>query len=157
MNRTEAKFEFGLGILLMIAAIAIGAETFKIPNMAFDPLGGRAVPFWVSVFVALLSVNMAFQGYLALRANASSVGQGGGISKEAVRHAIGMVILTLIYVMAFHFDVNFEFATSAFVGLSISHLSGWRKHWIGYGFAIALVAAFGLHYLFTEVLVIDLP
>lgn len=157
MDRTAAKCEIGLGILLTCVAVAVGVETFKIPHLSFDPLGGRAVPFWVSVIVALFSMSMAARGYLTLRTDISSPDQGGQTPNGSIRKAICMALLMVAYGVAFHLEVNFELATIGFLGLSIAYLSGWQRHWVGYGIAIALVAAFGLHYLFTEVLVIDLP
>mgnify|MGYP002624162634 CR=1 FL=1 len=117
------------------------------------------LPAWITAGVVVLSL---LTGLRTLRSGTAAGGSSSKISKSHYGLLLYSALLVLLYVLALAIDINgnsigFRTATLIFVialGMLLSHH---HRRSAPLVIVLALLLAFGLSYLLTQVFVIDLP
>ncbi|RVT86674.1 hypothetical protein DXV76_00885 [Rhodobacteraceae bacterium CCMM004] len=136
---------------LGLAAVAfIGAAA--LPGGIYEPLGPGAFPQAVACAVALLALPLLF-----LRPAPPDTDAQAPDSRQDL--ALFSLVLTALYVLLLTFDLDFRPATFAYaMMLSLLFSGDWRRgrNWV-IAIGLALVLGFGVHFLMTDVFVVDMP
>lgn len=138
------------------------ASDLQIREQQISGVSGRttpSLPNFPGYVFALTLVAGVFAARASLRRQAGTSGDDRAAlpgTKIAEPLAIALVLIT--YVGTLHLGLlRFDFATLAFVVIGGGILTRRRKSLLPAVLALAIVAGFGLHALFTNVLVVDLP
>lgn len=147
-----------LEIAILIFCGAIISETGKTAGPVFDVVGPDFLPTVVALLVATLTL-LQVVVHVVQRRNTPTPAETQGVRIGAVVSGVVFSAVTIAYVAVLALEVApFFLATTVFVGATTSLLSRpftWRD--IAFGLAIGLVLGVGLQYVFTQVLIIDLP
>ena len=160
--------ELGVPLFLIGIAAAFLWDSRTLPGAGFDRLGPAPVPRLICWCVIILCGVVIGQVYLARRAAGVPTGSADpdrdapGAPEEDLKPqpvlALAMLGLTGAYVAVLAARISsFALATSVFLLLTIGVLNRFDRKGLLLALVIALAMGFGCQYLFTEVLVIDLP
>lgn len=154
MKSTGDRTDFLLGTgTLLVAAIVIAAA-WQLPPALYDPLGPSGLPLAISLVLAVLSVALIVQWFRRRGAAPDVPGEDTPSHWKAVA-SIGLMaaFVALIDLRLVGFR---EAAFVLFLALSlIFRLQGWRGLLVTA--LCGLVLIYGGYWLFTEVLIVNLP
>ncbi|MCB2191046.1 MAG: tripartite tricarboxylate transporter TctB family protein [Deltaproteobacteria bacterium] len=154
--------------LLLISGLAYWG-TLELPDPIFDPLGAAFVPKVLAYCLAFASVILLIKTfYGAVKFSGAKQNQAAGTSEEAVSGqeqprqrnwlAFASVLLTIAYIAVMYCQLcGYRTATIIFLIAFGTMLAGLKPKMIAINLVIALILGFGLYWIFTEVLVVNLP
>ena len=151
------KLDFWVSLFLVALSVAMFWESLSLPPAFYDPLGPAAVPRALALFIGILSVIVLVR---ATRRTSGSAGEAADPPTHRPRATLALILygLTLCYVLILALGVlRFGIATFLFLLIFMGIMTGFDRRRIPVILAIALVTGFGCQYLFTQVLIIDLP
>jgi len=169
MRRLLADPDARADVILVAAVWGLAALTFYgaslLPPPLFDPLGSAAVPKFVAVAIALLAGTVLLrrltmarravaQGAAAPAADEDAAA-GGPLRPSIALASIG-IIVAYVGVMGFGL-LGFREATVPFVIALGGAMSRFRRSTMVVLVPLSFVIAFGLAWLFSGALYIDLP
>ncbi|MEM5544299.1 tripartite tricarboxylate transporter TctB family protein [Sulfitobacter sp. AS92] len=147
----QDRLEIATASVFLLIGIAFCVHSFSLPRAALEPMGPAAVPFAVSFGLSLLSLHMIY-GCLRRGATTGTLGDALGARFWVT------VCLICIYLLAMDLAVlPYRIATTAFLFVLTAGLFRFERSKVLVAAAIALILGFGLTYVFTEILVLDLP
>lgn len=157
MDRSQLRWDIGMGSAAVVIAAAFLQDSRKLPPGVFEPIGPAPIPRAVAWLVIALAVMMMLPALWRLV-------RGGAPAPDPLPYAprplaAALVLAaTAIYVAAMALGLaGYTPATIAFLGVTIWFLAEFRRAALPVALAIAVILGFGLRYLFTRVLVTDLP
>ncbi len=159
MSRGRKILEFLVSIAFMGTALAVLAEVHDLPPGLIDPLGSAPVPQWTSVLLFLLSLGMLARVLLSTKLRTAHDDENEEADfAERPEAAFGVVALTIIYVIVLASRaVGFGVLTALFVFALVALLGRGRTRALLMGLLLGILVGFGCEYLFTQILVVDLP
>ncbi len=145
-----------LTVGLIVVSVAMYASVAGMGRGIYEPLGAGALPRLLSVSVGGLACVLLLQGLRDWqRAGPLEVNTG---ERPQFLLAALSCMLTLGYAAVMTMGgVGFRAATFAYVLTLGLLLSRWRVRTLPALLLAAGIMSFGVHYLFTRVLVVDLP
>lgn len=150
--------EFPLGeLLLAIVMIAFSLLTFwgslDLPEPMLEPIGPAVFPIWTSVILFGFAVIMLWQAFRGSKPKKNNLSY-----RKRWDLAFIMVALTVLYfaVMAAGW-LGFRWATVVYSFLLTTALFDFNLRKLPFFLLMGLILGIGLHYIFTEILYIDLP
>ena len=173
-NQQKQWKDIGLSSGLLIISIIVFIQAVKLGPARFDLLGAAFLPKLLSVGIAVLSLVILVNAVIKL-AQATPPDTIGEETPEPedlnaespfVRRpsmAVFVVVLTALYILVMSQKwLHYLSATIAFITVAAVTMSFFEKtpNWyirIAVIVTTALILGFGLEYLFTKVLVINLP
>lgn len=144
-------------IAILVFCGAILSETGKTKGPVFDAVGPDFLPTavsWIVAALTLLQVVVQIAGGWRSDAAPEPLRFGRPVWTGLIFAAVTVAYVSLL---AFHV-MPYAFATAAFVTIATFMLSdrpGWRD--LVLGATIGLALGFGLQYIFTHIVIIDLP
>lgn len=150
-----------LAAALAVFAAVLYRQAALLPPPFFDPLGSAAVPKFVALVLLALALGLVVQRAFGLA--------GGGMAmpahtsdeapvRSAPLAAIGAIILPILYVASMQAGwLAFAQASSLFVLALGGLFARWRWRNLVLLVPVALLTGYGLDYIFTEILYVDLP
>jgi len=156
------RADFGLSVCLIVICCGVLWETRKIPPGSFEPLGSAPIPQAVAVLIIVLCLAIMAHAIYRWARGADGGSEEGSFEEDSFRPrpwAASLVFgFTLLYVAAMAFSLtSFAIATSLFLFVSISFLTGFERRTLPLAGLVAVGVGFGCQYLFTQVFVVDLP
>jgi hypothetical protein len=149
--------DIAVGIFMLAVSAVVFWATLALPDSEYEPLGPAPVPRGVAVAIAICAAIILVQGLRGLRA-------GAGAPPEPLEYtprpglALITVVLTVLYVGSMAWGLaSFRNATVVFLLLLGAILTRFEPRRLPAIVAIALVLGFGAQYIFTRVLIVDLP
>jgi putative tricarboxylic transport membrane protein len=151
-----------LALAVILLALVVYWQASLLPPPFFDPVGSAAVPKFVALLLALLAVGVIVE---RLRAKPGAV--EAGFAPEVVDDdpaepapwtALASIVLPVLYVAVMQAGwLAFAQASTLFV-LALGALFGrFRPRLLLLLVPVAFLAGYGLDYIFTEILYVDLP
>lgn len=162
-GRSARVADFAFGAFCLAVAGLIAFEARKLPASPFDPLGPGSVPIAIAAILGGLAVLLVARLALGLDIGAAAqsfvLGVGGEVEhRRRPALAIATLLATVAYVVLMDLGwLGFRPATAGYLVALSALLLPWRRKPQAIGLGIALVGTFGLHWLFTAVLFVDLP
>lgn len=153
----------GIIIVLSVAAIQ---QAGLAPHFAFEHLGSGTVPYFVAISLLVLSALMLAEEFLLkgngvppTAADTSPEPKDSPVPRLTVGLRTGVVFIGfLVFVLVLDYTpVPFWLATLVFTYLASRVLEGGTGRARLASIIIAAVVAVGIHVVFTEFLLIDLP
>jgi putative tricarboxylic transport membrane protein len=152
-------------VVLFVFSLAYLVGAFQIPMPALkQQLGPEGFPIAIGVLMLALAVIYAGQQFLGkkpaketeeeIEKRAAIIGAEEKIEKKADLKTMGF-ILVLMLIYAFFFEI-LGYAITTFVVFMAGVLYLDRRHVVRDG-VIAIIASFGLYYIFTLLLRVQLP
>ncbi len=151
------------GVVFAIAAamwLAARAE----PPPGYDPLGSGRAPMVVSTALALLALVLIAKAALGLRVAQSQqsmiVGLDGAAQGDyALRPGLAVfaMLATLAYVGALAAGLGFRWSTMLFLAGLGGAMCDRSPRQLAIAAAIAVIGGFGIDFLFTRLLLVQLP
>ena len=146
---------------LLAVSVATYWDSFYIKTMEQqDPLGSTGAPRAVAVALALIAIYLLVRAALRRKSNVAEAidptiqtVQGEG-QVRLVWQTLGVSVL---YVLALHFEISFAVSTFVFLLVLTGVLGRWTRRAIVSGFLAGAIMAVGCTYLFTHVFLVDLP
>jgi len=152
--RIVGELHVEIGILIFCAAII--SETGKTQGPVFDTVGPDLLPTAVAVIVAALTL---VQVVVQIATRDSTDHAGSRIDRAGVINGLVFCLATILYVAVLAWQiVPFYLATCGFMAVTTALLSQGalaRNALLGAGIGLGL--GLFLQFIFTQVLVIDLP
>ena len=149
----------GLALFVIAGAIIFFIETLRLPEGIYEPLGSAPVPQAVSLVVLALAAWMAIAACRELARR--HPGQDMAPAFDFRRHALRPVLvigMTFLYVLVMQAALmGFGLATTFFLFAAITVLQRPSPATLLAAALLAAIAGFGGQWLFTQVLIIDLP
>lgn len=143
-------------IMAVCAAVFLG--TLSLPAPSFEPLGSAAFPRAISVMIAVLCIP------LLLRPPLKRLGPGAADEPDQDGTARDPMMSVWLIVAAFALAalmamrlVKFAVLATAFLFVTMTILTRFKLRAMPFHLAIAAALGFGIDYLFTNILIIDLP
>ena len=157
MDRNATRWEFGTGAAAIAIAAAFLWDSRKLGPGIFEPIGPAPVPRAVAWVVIALAGAMSLRAGWRLAQGVAPPPDDLGYEPRPWAAAVLMAGVCA-YVAAMGLGiVSYAPATIACLTLSIWFLADFRRAALPVVLAIAVVLGFGLRYLFTKILVTDLP
>lgn len=156
-DRSQAAIDIGVSLLLIAIAAAFIREGWDLPPGYFEPVGAGPIP--IGVAVAVIGFALIVIGKAAWQLRTDTVPQEDPPPFELRRiDAAAVFALTMLYVAAMGMGwIGYAPATVIYLVVTIWLLAGWWPRVLPPAIIIGLVMGYGLQYLFTRVLVTDLP
>lgn len=153
-NQSWPPAEIGFALVMIAIAGAVLWNARLLPAGIYEPLGPAPVPRIVAILIIVLSLVVVFQAIGRTR-HARIDTPPDDVPRNL--DALLILALTIAYValMAFRF-LEFASATSLFLVITILLLERFRWRSLLYAVPLALFLAYGLRYIFTKILIIDL-
>jgi hypothetical protein len=157
MTSSAARRAPAADIVFSAIMIVFGVMAFvsvsDLRKSALEPIGPSAFPFAVSIVLVALS------GYILVKAFVG--GSPPAPTAEFGRRrdlALIALALTIAYFLVMQLDwMTFRWATVLYVGVLTAALANWRVRTLPGAAVLGLVMGFGLKFVFTQVLYLDLP
>lgn len=159
MSDNSPRTDIGLSIFLIVVCSLILWETRKIPPGVFEPMGSAPMPQAVAGLIILVSLVIMARAVLILRRNPPPA----TLADDEEAHprpllATGLLGITVLYVLVMAFNLtSFRIATTVYLFVTISLMSGLRLKAMPLALFIGLLMGFGCQYVFTRIFVVDLP
>lgn len=158
MNRSPVA-EIGVSALIILICAVFWIEAAKLPPGSFEPLGSGPVPKYTAGIIIFCCLIVITRAILRIR---SGPGLASDIRAEfRGRSPAGALIIaagTLIYALLLHYKVlPFGIVTCLFLFVMIWTLEDMRTKAVIPAAITAVIASFGVEYLFTNLFVVDLP
>ena len=158
---------------LIVLSLIFLAATLDLPEPRYEPLGPAAVPKAISLLILVCAVVLMGRGlyhfirnggFAALRSGPVPGAEDPGPGYQLRPHlAVMVMILLVIYIGLLHWQVvGYRTGCTLFM-LATGLLTLWyekrafKPFHLGILLVLTLLMAFGGYYVFTQILVIDLP
>jgi putative tricarboxylic transport membrane protein len=149
----EALPELLAGTVALIVAGLFIVEARGLPPPFFEPIGSAAVPRGTAWIVVVLALAMMGRALFS-----REPGSAAFHSPQEVRRTVAFSALILLYVAALGLTkIGYAVSTLVFLAISVPLLAGFSRRWLLRSVVLGIVFGFGLQFLFTRVLVTDLP
>jgi putative tricarboxylic transport membrane protein len=151
-----------LAFAITIFAIVLYRQADLLPPPFFDPLGSAAVPKATAVVLVVLAVCLLVQRAFHLEGGGMAMparpADGGEEVAPAPWSALGAIALPVAYIGVLQAGwLSFPEASAVFV-MALGALFGQGRRGVLLVLpVIALMTGYGLNYIFTEILYVDLP
>ncbi|HVL70328.1 MAG TPA: tripartite tricarboxylate transporter TctB family protein [Beijerinckiaceae bacterium] len=154
MRRVAAAVpELVAGTVAIVIAALFVVEARTLPPPFFEPIGSAAVPRATALIVLTLAAAMIVQALLRRPADAPPETPSANL-----RLALAFSALTVLYAAGLGLTrIGYAPLTVVFLAVAIPLLGGFDRRTIGFALASGIVLGFGLQFLFTRILVTDLP
>lgn len=151
------------GLLAVCAAVFWGARDLR-PG-SFEPLGPGAFPLALAGSISVLSLLLLVQawGRRHTAAAPAAVPPDSGEEDEASvvpqpLMAVAIIVLAVIFGLAISvFRIDFAWSALAFLAVAMAIMTRFRARTLPLILLVSAISAFGADYVFTRVLVINLP
>lgn len=153
---TSPVLRLSFALVLIGVATVFYLDTRDLQGGVYEPLGPGAFPRLLSLSIIALAAVMLVQSFVTLWRGAVAAKAAGYRPRADL--AAATCLLSVVYVAAMDTGLaGFRLATFVFVLVLALLLMrfAWRR--LPAVLAVALLMSLGLHYLFTEVFVVDLP
>lgn len=151
-----------LALAVTLLAVVVYWQASLLPPPFFDPVGSAAVPKLVAVVLVLLAVGVVVERLRAKPGSAET-----GFAPEVVDDepaapapwtALASIVLPVLYVSVMQAGwLAFAEASTLFVFALGALFSRFRPRLLLFLVPVAFLAGYGLDYIFTEILYVDLP
>jgi len=145
-----------MGLVAIVIAAAFLWDGWSLPPGAFEPIGAGPVPRAVAWMVIALA--LAMMGEAGWR-RTQGAPQAAALAYQP-RPVVALIVMagTIIYVATMALGwIGFAPATVVYLTAMIWLLADFRRNVLPVALVIALIMGYGLRYLFTRVLITDLP
>lgn len=164
-QRRERRADLGLALVMIVVSAAVWWQASKLAPAPFDPLGPKSFPMWIAGALGLLSVVSVIVILCGRALGRSDTSLILGIGEEAptdytLRPGLALIAtgLTVVYVAVLTLTgLGFLWATIAYIAALGWAMSDRTPRHTIIALAIAVIAGFGITYLFTKIFVLDLP
>lgn len=157
MDRDRMRWEIGMGGVAIVMAAAFLFDGRKLAPGVFEPIGPGPVPKAIAWLIIALSGAMMAPAIRHLARGTASAPAPLAYAPRPVAAAL-VFAATAVYVAAMGMGwVGFAPATIVYLTATIWSLAEFRPIALGIGVVVSTILGFGLRYLFTRVLVTDLP
>lgn len=157
MDRDTTRWEFVTGVAAIAIAAAFLYNSRKLGPGIFEPIGPAPVPRAVAWAVIVMAGLMAVRAGQRLRFDLAPPAPDPGYVPRPWAAALVLAGVAA-YVSAMGLGLlGYAPATIVFLALSIWFLADFRIRALPIAVVVAVTLGFGLRYLFTKVLVTDLP
>lgn len=157
LDRRPAAVDIAVSLALIAIAAAFLYDARDLPPGMFEPVGPGPIPSAVAWCVVALAVYVIVQAAVRLATGMLPEREPPAFETRGVDAAIVSALL-VAYVAAMGLGfVRFAIATSAFILAAVWILAGRQVRVLPAAAGIAVVMGFGLDYVFTRILVTDLP
>ncbi len=161
IGSAAARRDLVLAAALTVFSVVLYQQAALLPPPFFDPLGSAAVPKFVALVLLALAAGLVVQrafglaeGGMAMPTNVTAEAP----VRPAPLAAIGAIILPILYVASMQAGLlAFAQASSLFVLALGGLFARWRWRNLALLLPLALLTGYGLDYIFTEILYVDLP
>lgn len=171
VKEKEAYRDIVLGVIFVIFGIAVYIASSDITTVRFDPLGPAFMPRFLGILSALVSGGILISGIRKkIRITKEQETKQEGVGEEQKQLSYKKHPIVAFFSLCFFalFILAFDLGLSGFRTLSIifmlilgglliktSNTNKYIKHSIILVF-LTLALSFGLHYVFTQVFVVNL-
>jgi hypothetical protein len=156
-DRRTAIWEVITGAGLAAVGAAFLAEGWDLPDGYFEPMGPRPVPLALAWAILIGSLMLCASGAASLLLGRAKPTAHPGY-QELPWAAAGTCAATVIYCVVLSVGViSYWLATAVFLAVSIPFLAERRWKLVMPATIVGIVFGGGLHFLFTKILVTDLP
>lgn len=158
-DRSTPVYEIVVILIAVGAATAAIAGSTGLPDTAFGAMGPGALPTAVAVIILALCAAIAVPAFVRLRSG-SPAGKAA-TARRAARGAArlsGMGALCLAMALVFEYRfLSFGYAAALFLlgGFLVLGARSGRHLWAG--IILAVAAAYGIAFVFTNIVYVDLP
>lgn len=167
MREKERRADLAFVLFCLVVAGITWREAARLPDSPFDPLGPGSVPMGLCVALAVLALLLAGRLLLGLDGGTAKqsllVGapdENGGELPYRLRPGLAVLaaLLTLAYVAALQLRLlGFVWVTLVYLAVLGAVMLPRRAGPQAISLAIAVIGAFALEFIFTRLVVIDLP
>jgi hypothetical protein len=166
MGGTPRRADLAFVLFCLLVAALFGVEAARAPASPFDPLGPGSVPLGLSILLALLALLLLARLLLGLDTGAARqsllLGLPDGSAGTSYRLRPDLAVLaavsSLVYVAVLQAGwPGFVPATFVYLEVLGAAMLPRRRGPQAAALAIAALGALGLRWIFTRVLIIDLP
>lgn len=167
-DRRTSVYELIVVAVAAGAALTVIAGAAGLPAPVFDVLGSGAFPTAVAAIVLALCAGVAVSAFSRLRSarpraaatarQAEAMPARGTPDWWPACRVAGIAVLAVAMALVFEFRlIGFGHAAAFFLfaGFLLLGARSGRRLWIGA--ALALVAAYGIAFVFTDIVYVDLP
>ena len=150
-----------LALAVILLALVVYWQASLLPPPFFDPLGSAAVPKLAAIVLVVLAIGVVHERLRAVPGESP-----GGLAAEsgdepapnAPWTALASIVLPVLYVGAMQAGwLAFAQASTLFVFALGALFARFRPRLLLLLVPVALIAGYGLDYVFTEILYVDLP
>lgn len=152
-SRLVAMHSVILCVLLLIVCAAYFYDATHLPEPVFEPLGAALVPQALCVIVATLAIIQLTKSVPPALAK----GEAGQSVLGGQWYAIVTLVFSIAYVGAMTAGVPFRWSTFFYLLALGAVLTRFDIRRTAVMAGLALIMAFGLHYLLIEVFYVNLP
>lgn len=161
IGNAAARRDLVLAAALTVFATVLYQQAALLPPPFFDPLGSAAVPKFVALVLLALALGLVVQRALGITEGGMAMPEGATDEapvRPAPLAAIGAIILPILYVASMQAGwLAFAQASSLFVIALGGLFARWQWRNLVLLVPLALLTGYGLDYIFTEILYVDLP
>lgn len=147
-----------LGVGLILVSAWVFWDTRHLPPPVYEPLGAAAIPRGIA---ALLGGFGGIIAALALAGRSPGALASAGDGDRPVPRpwlAVQTCLIVAAYAAAMHAGLlGFRIATFLFLAVTCMVLSDFRRSYLPAIVVMAIGSSLGLHYVFTQFFVLDLP
>jgi heme/copper-type cytochrome/quinol oxidase subunit 1 len=164
VEKSEARNDLALGIVLLIGSIFVFVESLKIPASPYEPLGAGFVPKTISLALGLLSIIVIVSSFYEVKRGAKGKDINNEESIPYKKHPLlawAVIICVFLDILLMPL-IGFRLATFLLVSIlgtlifKNERKLGLLAHCLTL-LTIAVAMSFGLYYLFTKIMFINLP
>jgi putative tricarboxylic transport membrane protein len=157
VDRVQARWDVGVGAAVIAVAAAFIRDGAKLAPGVFEPIGPAPVPVAVAWGIIALAAAMVARAAWRLARGEAPAPDPLPYAPQPLA-AAAVMAATALYVASMGLGfVGFAPATAVYLAATIWFLAEFRRDVLPVAAVIALILGFGLRYLFTRVLVTDLP
>jgi len=164
----DGRTDLVLALVVFAMSVAVYVRAAQLPPPLFDPLGSAAIPQFIAVVLAVLSVAIVVRRYVLLarqpsaltgQAPAAPVDESDGVAAPLQPTiAAAAIVIVFVYVLSMGLGwLGFREATIPFIIALGGALSRFRRSSMMVLIPAAFVLAFALAWLFSDVMYVDLP
>lgn len=157
LDRKPAVVDIAVSLALIAIAAAFLYDARELPPGMFEPVGPGPIPSAVAWCVIALAVYVIVQAVVRLATGMLPPREPPAFETRGVDAAVvSALLIAYVAVMGLGL-VRYAIATSVFVLAAVWVLAGRQPRVLPVAAGIAVVMGFGLNYVFTRILVTDLP
>lgn len=164
---SDGRADLVLAVVVLVMSGAVYFRAAQLPPPLFDPLGSAAIPQFIAVVLAVLSVAIVVRRYVLLARRQPAEAAPAAQADEAVDGvaaplqpmiAAFAIVIVFLYVLSMGLGLlGFREATIPFIIALGGALSRFRRSSMVVLIPAAFVLAFALAWLFSDVMYVDLP
>lgn len=149
-----------LCVIIAVAAVLMYWSSFALPPPALEPIGPAAFPRWVATLLlglALIILGSHFLPGKKIHSDREGIDQDSSFIPR-YDLLIWLFGLTLLYFLAMQYEVlGFRWATVVYAFALTIVLFDWAIRALVPAALCAIALGFGIHWIFTRFLFVDLP